>query len=370
MSVDPWHFPRRELAEQLLALLSEGPAQALTLFAPRRTGKTEFLLKDLGPLAEARRHRVIYMSFWQAPLAPLAVILNAIEHAQARGSLADRVRHATTQLAPRLKLSLPLPGTGAELDLTALHGKPPTNLLLHLDDLLGRLAQAKRVTLIFFDEVQELARDAHNRTLIAALRTSLDKRRGALAAIFTGSSREGLQAMFSEREAPFFHFATSIDLPPLGAEFVDHVSSTFQTVTKRKIDRSSALKVFATLHGNPAYFRGWMELMVLYPALSAQTALDRFREHLASDLQYPQKWLLLNPLQRATLKVLAHGENKPFGTSARAEIGRRQRANPPSIAQVQTALRKLASLGIVDRWTGKWIIEDPELAAWIRTRPD
>lgn len=51
MTDDPWHFERDELAIQTLSLLSSGPAQALTLFATRRTGKTEFLLKDLAPHA-------------------------------------------------------------------------------------------------------------------------------------------------------------------------------------------------------------------------------------------------------------------------------------------------------------------------------
>ena len=62
MTDDPWHFGRDELATQTLSLLSSGPAQALTLFAPRRTGKTEFLLKDLAPHAESEGHRVIYGS--------------------------------------------------------------------------------------------------------------------------------------------------------------------------------------------------------------------------------------------------------------------------------------------------------------------
>ena len=75
---DPWHFERGEFTERTITLLAEGPAQALTLFAPRRTGKTEFLLKDLAPLAEKGGHRVIYASFWQAPLSPLAVLLHAL----------------------------------------------------------------------------------------------------------------------------------------------------------------------------------------------------------------------------------------------------------------------------------------------------
>ena len=35
-------------------------------------------IQDLAPHAEARGHRVIYASFWQAPLSPLAVLLHAL----------------------------------------------------------------------------------------------------------------------------------------------------------------------------------------------------------------------------------------------------------------------------------------------------
>ena len=52
------------------------------------------------------------------------------------------------------------------------------------------------------DEVQELAAEATNRPLIAALRTSLDKRRDGLAVVFTGSNRDALSAMFSGKQAP------------------------------------------------------------------------------------------------------------------------------------------------------------------------
>lgn len=58
MTEDLWHFRRAGLAGQVLGTLAHGPAQALSLFAP------------------AKGHRVIYTSFWQAPLSPLAVLLH------------------------------------------------------------------------------------------------------------------------------------------------------------------------------------------------------------------------------------------------------------------------------------------------------
>ena len=35
MTKDPWHFKRSELADRVLSVLTRGPAQALSLFAPR-----------------------------------------------------------------------------------------------------------------------------------------------------------------------------------------------------------------------------------------------------------------------------------------------------------------------------------------------
>ena len=71
-ATDPWHYPRTKLAKSTLALIEKRLANALVLFGPRRIGKTEFLIRDLGPLAEKAGHRVVYASFWQSPLSPVA----------------------------------------------------------------------------------------------------------------------------------------------------------------------------------------------------------------------------------------------------------------------------------------------------------
>ena len=156
MAADPWHFPRREFTARVLKLLRDGPGQALTLFGPRRTGKTEFLLKDIAPLAEQRGHRVIYASFWQAPLSPLAVLLHAMETSLRRGTFGDRVRRSVSGLTPTLKLSAFGAGVEAKVDLTALGGRPPDDLLVHLDDLLERVSGGSKATILLLDEVQGL----------------------------------------------------------------------------------------------------------------------------------------------------------------------------------------------------------------------
>ena len=368
MARDPWHFERREFTARVLALLIGGPAPALTLFAPRRTGKTEFLIKDLAPLAEDRGHRVVYVSFWQAPLSPLAVLLHALETALKRGKLGDRVRSTTLALAPRLSLSGPAPGAGmkAEIDLGALEGKPPGDLLLYLDDLLERASGKRRATLLLLDEVQELARARGNAPLVAALRTSLDKRSDRLKAVCTGSSREGLAAMFSARRAPFFHFATPIDLPVLDAPFVDHILGAFRKVSRRTLKRRDMLCAFEGLHANPYFFRVLVETLLHDPALGVDSALEGVREHIAAGLGYPNTWLALTPVQRATAQVLAGGAGRPFSRRFRHRVGIALGEEPPSAGRIQAALRRLERLGLADTHTGDWALVDQEFAAWIR----
>ena len=166
---------------------------------------------------------MVYASFWQSPLSPAATLLAALHEGLKKRGLAGQLRRLAEGFGPRIRLGAKLPGlgeAGAEIDLTSLKGTPASDVLLLIDELLGKLARKAKPTVLMLDEVQELATEPGNRPLVAALRTSLDKRRDGLAAVFTGSNRDALAAMFSDRQAPFFHFATSIELEPLGRPFV------------------------------------------------------------------------------------------------------------------------------------------------------
>lgn len=361
---DPWHFSRHDLARRTLALLTAGPARALTLFGPRRSGKTEFLTKDLGPIAEADGHRVVYMSFWQDPMSPLAALLHALETSLKQGTLADRLRRAGHALSPKLQLSIPMVGR-AEVDISTLAGKPPSDLLLYLDDLLQRVSTRGKPTILMLDEVQELARNQDNQALVAALRTSLDKRPDQLKSVFTGSSREGLATMFAARQAPFFHFATPIDLPPLGKPFVDHILATMANAAQRRPDPHEMLAAFNDLHRNPYYFRILVETMLLNPHLATKTALLDVRHRVAAELGYQDTWLSLSPLQRAVAQALLE-HAKPFSQSCRDSMAEKLDDGMPSHSRIQAALRRLQRLGLADRGDGGWRLADPEWATWIR----
>ena len=370
MPDDPWHWPRTDFAEKTLHLLMAGPARALTMFGPRRTGKTQFLIEDLGPLAESKGHRVVYASFWQTALTPMAVLLNELEKAVRRGSFLDRVKATAADLSPKIKLSGQVPGASlkGEIDLTRIGTPPPSDLLLYLDDLIDRLARKRRPLLLLLDEIQELARHAEQRPLVAALRSSLDVQRAGVRVLFTGSSKEGLRALFSNREAPFFHFATQLDLPQLDDAFVHHLLGAFKKSSGRALDAEAAQRAFEGLHHNPHFFRGLLELMLLDADLDFDRALERQRERISVDLDYATTWLSLSPIQRAAAVAVAQGK-KPFAGETRRLIGQLIGEAAPTPGRIQAALRKLVREGIADQWDGQWVLEDPEFAAWMRNRP-
>ena len=56
MPKSEWHYPREAIAQQIYDLLIDSPASAISIFVPRRTGKTEFLEDDLAPLAHGKKH--------------------------------------------------------------------------------------------------------------------------------------------------------------------------------------------------------------------------------------------------------------------------------------------------------------------------
>ena len=68
--MESWYFSRTELADHYLKIFDIGISSNIAIFAPRRRGKTLFLLKDIAPLAQEKNYIPIYTSFWLNPNAP------------------------------------------------------------------------------------------------------------------------------------------------------------------------------------------------------------------------------------------------------------------------------------------------------------
>jgi hypothetical protein len=327
-----WHYPRTALARTYLQTLDAGLISSLVLFAPRRKGKTEFLLEDLLPAAESAGYRTVYCSMWQNRSDPLAALLASLaQAAQPRGKICQR--------------------------------------LSCLPELLDAVIHAsKGRVMIAFDEVQHLAKPEFQE-LVAALRTALDLRKKAVKSVFTGSSRNRLQMMFSQIKAPLFQFSQTTDFPDLGDEFVIFMVAAFQQATQRKLSLVAAHDAFVVLGKTPGLFHDAVERLMKAGGVDIEDVARHVLDESRQASGYAQRLMDMRPLDRAVLRAVVaqmplYSEESRSQFSAAIGI----EGEPLSARQVQVAVdRLLAEQMIYQSGRGRYEIEDHQLAEWLLT---
>ncbi len=373
MSHDIWHYPRTAFTHDIFVGLTQGPGSALSLFGPRRTGKTQFLLYDLGAHAEGKyRHKVVYASFWASP-SPLNALLYALHEALSPKTLAQRAAQFIGGAVPsKVRLEGPK-GTAVELDLSSTDASTEdfTTRLTLLDSYLDRLSNPKRPTLLLLDEFQEIAAAPDAKDLMAALRTSLDTRKDGLRSLFTGSSQNRLQQVFSARDAPFFRFATPISLPELTDEFVTHQLDVFAQTFHRKLDPDIAHTFFTRFGRNPMIFRTWLVTLGTQRHLTEAEAMVGAEAALAATLDFDRLWITdLKATHRIWARLIAERTAQITGQAGAARYEALTGKPAPTPQSRQSLIRKLERDGLVDNFDGERRITDPLFERFVLDRDE
>ena len=361
--IDLWHYPRPLLAKQIMSVFESGLAHALTLFAPRRMGKTEFLLKDIVPLAQQEGWSIFYFSFLdiQADAAP--EFLRALQAFLTQISMKEKSKTFFKQVAQvGVNIHAAGAGVGAQLQFKETPTPSPD-----IKTILHALAQQDKV-LLLLDEVQVLAQKKENARLIAGLRTALDIDKDQVKVIFTGSSQEGLRRMFSEAKAPFFHFGQNLDFPELDQGFTQHMAKRFQTVTGRPLAVDALWDLFITMHKVPFFLRSLVERLALHPEHSLEQAYALMRQEMTADQTLTKQWHQCSILEQLILKRILDQPTGLFSEATRQDLqkilGIREL---PAIATIQSALRSLENKGLICHppSRGHYQLEDPLFQEWL-----
>ena len=348
---DPLYFHRADYARKLLNSLHDGITHAFTLFAPRRMGKTQFLLRDVAPLAEDMGFNVFYFSFMDDEPDTVVSRFQAALHRFA----ADNSK-IKTFIASIKKLDIA--GSGLERDI---HSDAPP-----VSTLIGHLAAGKRQTLLLLDEVQELAHIKGTSGLIRALRTGLDVNQQQVKTIFTGSSTNALHAMFNDSKAPFFHFAHALDFPVFGREFTDFLATVYAARTGRELDGAAFYAVFERLNKTPMYMRAVTQDMIVNPALQLDEAMAYRMAQMQTQAGYWHQWAGLKPLERAILADIAQGGVAPYSHERRGHYAALLGVQEVGTSQVQSSIKRLARQDLLTRDTGGNLqINSPALQTWL-----
>lgn len=368
---DVWHFHRPLLAKRYLDTLNAGLVTSTTIFAPRRVGKTSFLLRDLSPAALAFGYCVAYTDLWQIRTSPGQAIVYGLERALDTARKRGRVRRVFSALKPPIrKISAKaLLGVGqleGEVELASNQTKDATEIALRIDALIDELTRIAPL-LLLVDEAQELARSKENELVATGLRAAMMTHQSRLRVVFTGSSRSQLASVFAHPAAPLFSTGAAIgEFPKLDRGFISYIAERFRSATRRGLDQDLAWDAFRSFDQQPEPFLIAIATMALDPDLSLAAAIRNVRSKALDSDNYRQSWLRLNALQRALVRLLADDAMlKPFSRDVLLQLREAVGVEHLAVTHVQRAMRGIAN--IVNRsGSDRFEFEDPAFAEWVR----
>ncbi len=356
---DPWHYSRAALAAQIIAMFESGLSSSFIFFAPRRMGKTEFLRKDIQPIAEANGWNVFYFSFLDAADNPTVKFRRALEQYLNSHGLMKKIKSAVKKIA---KVSAGVSKISAGVEFN----KSESIDLVDIKELFGALAKSEK-TLLLMDEVQVLALSSKNDIFVASFRTALDMYKDNLKVIFTGSSQAGLRKMFSQAKAPFFHFGQNLTFPELDRGFIDHLSQVFETVTARKINAQSLWSAFIALNKVPLLARGLVERMALNPSLTIDEAKNELNAEIFGNREFKEHWESLSVMEQLILKEIAGGAEHLFSVDSRFRFASKIGLPALSAPGLQAVIKKLLRKGMIGKAEDRagYFIDDPNFKNWL-----
>lgn len=323
---DPLYYPRTTLAENLVRNLADGISSAFTLFAPRRMGKTQFLLNDITPIAREMGFNLFYFSFMNENTQAVQ-----IDFKTALIKFYQDI-HPTTHLSKVKRVE----AFGFSLE------KQEDELVdLPISEILNQIAKDNKPTLMLLDEVQELSRMTNSEGIVRSLRTGLDTNKHKIKVIFTGSSTNGLRAMFNDSKAPFFHFSHAIDFPILDQRFTDFLADIYQKRTGQQIDKAAFFQLFEKLNHTPLYLRAITQDMIINPDLSLEKAAQIRLQQMYEQSNYQALWQKLSALDKLLLIAILNGESGFYKNDTRKQLAEKLGVQEISTSSLQTALKKL-----------------------------
>ena len=369
-----WHFPRPDLASAYLATLNAGLVTSTTIFAPRRTGKTVFLLRDLKPLAESEGYTVVYADLWQTRQTPGAALVRAIEEALEPHSLLDKVIARLQTPVKALKGKAEFAGAKLEghIDLEHDPKREITDTALLIDALIAELTK-RRPMLFLIDEAQALGRSKEGEEMARALRTTLTKQQRKLRMLFTGSSRTKLGHVFTNANAPLYSAASTVqDFPLLGDDFVDYIARRFKESTRRKLDVAAAREAFELFGRRPEPLMEAVLALMMSPALTFQQTIAMQQEKLARRENHEGTWNSLDATERVLVRMLADDPSiKPFAKATLVRLRKHVGIEDLQATHVQKALNRLAEKTVVAKSPRDvYEFENERFVDWVRNIVD
>lgn len=379
------HFSRARLAHDTANamegknLFGDAP-NGLFLAAPRRTGKSTFLQRDLAPELEKRGIVVVYVDLWaDQKRDPGSLIAEAV------GKAVDAHLGFIAKAAKSTHLdSISVAGV-LKIDTSKI-GKLDG---VTLTDALGMLHEmAKKPVALIVDEAQHALTSERGETAMAALKAARDKLnspgQARLMLVMSGSDRDKLLRLVNTNGAPFYG-STVQRMPELDKDFIAFVKSLIeqQTPTLKPIDADKLLLAFQRFGSRPQFFSAALA-EVLSPLASSEGRFEdqvleaASRRQRDDESQMESEFLSLRPIEQAVLWRLLEQSSRFRPYDAEALKFYREKLNTPGGPTVKvTAQTAQAAVESIRERTpalvwksarGEYSVDDAMMHIWYANR--
>lgn len=356
---DPWHFPRKEFANQILASLNGGLVNSLALFAPRRMGKTQFVLRDLLPAHFKNGGDALYFNLWENKASPENVMIEALR------AHIEGLKGASAKKSGKVSTSIDLVIVKFQAEYGHdLAAKGPVEAVAAAIRIWAEVLRSKKqIGLLVIDEVQHLATSDKFTNFTAALRTALEGSADCIKAVFTGSSQAGLTRMFYDTKAAFYGPGSQISLPRFGDDFIEFITQKADETYKRPFAVADVAHVFELHNQSPYFLRQSLNFAVL-KGVALKTGARQVGMELYIELGLQEKWVALSNIEQTIVQCI-YSKDQLYTESTRERIsaitGERVTAR-----KIQLAVAKLEKGEWIDKaLDGRYEIADPVVTAYI-----
>jgi hypothetical protein len=357
-----WHYNRPVLAKTITQQLTSGLFNRLAFLGQRRIGKTMFLLKDLTPSLVKANCIPVYISMWSNKNAPHKEIINklqmAIQHVGKKGVLASVLTAEITKLK-----ALGITAEFGQLDPVVASDDD----LIIIGNLLRQLVNeaAKNRVILLIDEIQHLITAKEFSPLQYMLRTILDELNESIGVLYTGSSRNGIEAMFNNKNMPFYNSANQVAFPYLGEEYVSHING----MLKKHFDlRYSNIELNTYFNAiNKSAF--WFDRLAQYLALNQTSLSDGCRvinEMMELENQYDSTVDALTAIQQGVLVRVSANQSR-YDKQA-IELYKKLGVKKTSRSQIQSAFKSLETKRLITKVADTIFIEESGIAEFIKRK--
>lgn len=365
-----WHYPRSALAKHLISGFEQGLADRVTIFAPRKRGKTEFVVHDITPMARDQGILVVYVDFWRYKSSPARAFATAVM--TARRDQESWFSQVVSKSSLKTNLNL----YSGDLSVEVAPRRKEAEKVV-VESAFEELEATKKPILLLLDEVQHLATDPQFSDFTAALRSLMTARSDhKVKGIFTGSSQEGLAQLFKRTRAPFYGASANIDFPDLGEDFVEFELEVFRGVSGGvSLEPVKAKDIFNDMGRSPGMFIDLLKKMVLEQVHDLDEGVARFADALIEEAnhEFQAQWKAFSPLERALLLMISRGETRGLYRSEYKE--KIQTLNPelgvPTRHSIQNAVNRLKGGShnvIYSIEHGVWLFTDPSFEQFVRNK--